>query len=109
MEGKRFMRGKWAIYWRLLGYLRPHWREVVVAYGSMFIATLLSLVVPQLVKNAIDKGLTTGNARTLFMTGGLILAVAVVRGIVSLAQRFYGDWLTYRVSYDLRGDFYISL
>ena len=103
------MRGKWAIYWRLLGYLRPHWREVVVAYGSMFIATLLSLVVPQLVKNAIDKGLTTGNARTLFMTGGLILGVAVVRGIVSLAQRFYGDWLTYRVSYDLRGDFYISL
>ncbi len=103
------MRGKWAIYWRLLGYLRPHWREVVVAYGSMFIATLLSLVVPQLVKNAIDKGLATGNARTLFMTGGLILGVAVVRGIVSLAQRFYGDWLTYRVSYDLRGDFYISL
>ncbi|MFN8494275.1 MAG: ABC transporter ATP-binding protein [Caldilineaceae bacterium] len=103
------MRGKWAIYWRLLGYLRPHWREVVVAYGSMLIATVLSLLVPQLVKNAIDRGLTTGNARTLFMTGGLILGVAVVRGIVSLAQRFYGDWLTYRVSYDLRGDFYISL
>lgn len=103
------MQGKWDIYWRLLGYLRPHWREVVVAYGSMVIATVLSLLVPQLVKHAIDTGLAANNARILFMTGGLILGVAVIRGIVSLAQRFYGDWLTFRVSYDLRGDFYISL
>ena len=103
------MRGKWAIYGRLLGYLRPHWREVTVAYVSMLIATVLSLLVPQLVKRAIDTGLSTGNARALVMTGGLILLVAIGRGLVSLAQRFYGEWLTFRVSYDLRGDFYISL
>ncbi len=103
------MQGKWDIYRRLLGYLKPHWREVTVAYVAMLIATVLSLLVPQLVKGAIDSGLSTGNARALFMTGGLILLVAIARGLVSLAQRFYGDWLTFRVSYDLRGDFYISL
>ncbi len=75
----------------------------------MLIATVLSLLVPQLVKRAIDSGLSTGNARALFVIGGLILLVAIARGLVSLVQRFYGDWLTYRVSYDLRGDFYISL
>jgi ABC-type multidrug transport system fused ATPase/permease subunit len=82
------MPGKWDVYRRLLGYLRPHWREVMVAYVSMLIATVLSLLVPQLVKRAIDSGLSTGNARALFVTGGLILLVAIARGIVSLVQRF---------------------
>ena len=81
------MQGKWAIYGRLLGYLRPHWREVTVAYVSMLIATVLSLLVPQLVKRAIDTGLSTGNARALFMTGGLILLVAIVAAIALTLRR----------------------
>ncbi len=44
------MNGKWDVYRRLLGYLKPHWQEVAVAYGAMLLATLLNLLVPQLIK-----------------------------------------------------------
>ena len=103
------MNGKWDVYRRLLGYLKPHWKEVAVAYGAMLLATLLNLLVPQLIKRAIDSGIATGNARVLFVAGGLVLAVAVARGIVALANRYYGEWLTHRVSYDLRGEFFARL
>ena len=38
-----------AVYQRLLGYLRPYWKQVAIAYLSMFFATLLNLFVPQII------------------------------------------------------------
>ncbi len=94
------------VYSRLLAYLRPHWKQVVLAYGSMLVVTALNLAVPQIIKDAIDSGLAAGHASALFLAGGLILAIAVVRGIAGFGQRFYGEWLTYRFAYDIRNDFF---
>lgn len=94
---------------RLLGYLRPYWVYVVVAYVSVLIATGLNLIVPQIIAWAIDYGLAENQASTLFIAGGVILGLAIVRGIVGFTQRYYGEWLTHRVAYDLRNDFYDSV
>lgn len=98
--------GDLQIYRRLLGYLRPYWQQTTVAYISMAVATLINLFIPQIIKRAIDNGLASRNAQALFWAGGLILAIAVVRGIVAFGQRFYGEWLSHRVAYDLRNHFY---
>ena len=72
----------------------------------MLLATLLNLLIPQLIKFAIDVGLADGRAIALFAAGGLILLIALVRGVTGFGQRFYGEWLTHRVAYDLRNEFY---
>lgn len=97
------------IYLRLWGYLGPYKVQVALAYTGMILAALLNLFVPQLIKGAIDTGVASGEARTLFVTGGLILIVAVVRGGAGYLQRFYGEWLSHRVAYDLRNNFYASV
>lgn len=94
------------VYTRLLGYLLPHWKQVVIGYGSMLLVTLLNLFVPQIIKDAIDRGLAEGRASTLFWAGALIMGVAVVRGLAGFGQRFFGEWLTYRFAYDIRNEFY---
>jgi ATP-binding cassette, subfamily B, multidrug efflux pump len=94
------------IYIRLLGYLRPHWKQVVVGYIAMLAVTLLNLFVPQIIKGAIDTGLAQGEASALFIAGGLILGIALVRGIAGFAQRYLGEWLTHRFAYDIRNEFY---
>ena len=94
------------VYGRLLGYLRPYWQQTTVAYVSMAVATLINLFIPQIIKRAIDNGLAARNAQALFWAGALILAIAVVRGIVAFGQRFYGEWLSHRIAYDLRNHFY---
>jgi ATP-binding cassette, subfamily B, multidrug efflux pump len=98
-----------SVYKRLISHLRPYWRQVTIAYTAMLFATLLNLLVPQIIKQAIDEGLAAGRASGLFLAGGLILIIAVVRGIAAFGQRFYGEWLTHRVAYDLRNDFYDSV
>lgn len=97
------------IYPRLLGYLKPYRKQFLLAYLSMLFASLLNLVVPQIIKVAIDQGLATGYAMALFAAGGLILVVAFIRGLASFGQHFYGEWLSHRASYDLRNHFYLSI
>ncbi|MCI0396005.1 MAG: ABC transporter ATP-binding protein/permease [Chloroflexi bacterium] len=100
------MEGQSGVYQRLLGYLKPYWKQALVAYATMLFATLLNLFVPQIIKNAIDDGLASGRASALFVAGGLILGIALVRGAAGFGQRFYGEWLTHRVAYDLRNHYY---
>ena len=97
------------VYRRLMGYLRPYWKQVLIGYVSMLSASLLNLFVPQVVKNAIDNGLAAGHANALFTAGGIIMLIALVRGVAGFGQRFFGDWLTHRVAYDLRNHFYNSV
>ena len=103
------MDGKLAIYRRLLGYLKPHGRQVLLAYISMIVAALLNLYIPQVIKNAIDQGVNAQEARGLFTAAGVILVIAVVRGVAAFGQRYYVNWLTHRVAYDLRNHFYARI
>lgn len=40
---------------RLLAFLRPHWRTLLVAFAAMLVATGLTLLIPYLLKLAIDQ------------------------------------------------------
>ena len=95
--------------WRLLGYLRPYRKQAFFAYLAMLLGTGLNLLVPQVIAWAIDYGLAQEQARDLFVAGALIMGIALVRGILGFGQRYYGEWLTHRVAYDLRNEFYNSV
>ena len=97
------------VYRRLLGYLRPYLPQVSIAYSAMLAASLLNLFIPQIIKRAIDQGLTAGQSAALFRAAGLILGIALIRGVAGFAQRYFGQWLTYRVAYDFRNDFFDSV
>jgi|TARA_B100001964_G_scaffold223853_1_gene270182 ATP-binding cassette subfamily B protein len=97
------------VYVRLVGYLVRYKPQLLFGYASMFVASLITLIVPQIVKSAIDSGLAAGHASALVKPAGLILGMAVVRGIVAFGQRYCGEWLTHRVAYDLRNDFFNAI
>ena len=97
------------VYRRLLGYLRPYPNQVMIAYGALAATTLFNLFVPQVIKGAIDQGLADANMRALLIAAGIILVIALLRSIASFGQLYYGEWLSHRVGYDLRNDFYQSV
>jgi ATP-binding cassette subfamily B protein len=97
------------VYVRLLGYLRRYKPQLLFGYASMVVASLINLIVPQIVKSAIDSGLAAGNVSALVKSAGLILGMAVMRGIAAFGQRYCGEWLTHRVAYDLRNDFFNAM
>jgi ATP-binding cassette subfamily B protein len=98
-----------SVYRRLLGYLRPYPFQIIIAYGALAATTLFNLFVPQVIKGAIDQGLADANMRALLIAAGIILVIALLRSIASFGQLYYGEWLSHRVGYDLRNDFYQSV
>ncbi|MXY93120.1 MAG: ABC transporter ATP-binding protein [Caldilineaceae bacterium SB0664_bin_27] len=94
------------VYRRLIGFLRPYWKQAAFAYFSVLFGSLLNLYIPQILKDAIDQGIEGQRAGALFTAAGWILGIAVVRGVAAYGQRYYGEWLTHRVAYDLRNQFY---
>jgi len=97
------------IYGRLYGYLQPYWKQLGLGYLSMLADTGLGLIIPQVIKNAIDEGLAAGRPTALFLAGGLILAIGVGQAIAGFGQRYLGEWLSHRAAYDLRNRFYDSV
>ncbi|MEE3255068.1 MAG: ABC transporter ATP-binding protein, partial [Chloroflexota bacterium] len=97
------------VYLRLIGYLSRYKRYVFTGYAAMIAATLINLLLPQVVKNAIDQGLAASNMDSVIRSAALILLIAIVRGVAAFSQRYCGEWLTYRVAYDLRKDFFDAI
>lgn len=96
-------------YRRLFRYLRPYRKEMAIAYCGMLLGTIAKLFIPQAVKNAIDNGLSADDPAVLFNSGITILIVALVSGVVSYLYFYFGHWLSHRVAYDLRNDFYENI
>ncbi|MBI5878868.1 MAG: ABC transporter ATP-binding protein [Chloroflexi bacterium] len=91
---------------RLLATLRPHGRPVALAYACVLGATALNLVVPQLIRQVIDQGLSQRDSNVLVVSGGLILAVAALRGLFGFGRMYLTEWIANRTGYDLRGQLY---
>lgn len=97
------------ILWRLLGYLRPYWARSVVSYACLATVAGFGLVMPLIVRQAIDVGLTRGEPSLLLGLGVAVLSVGVVRAFFSFGQRYLGEWLSQRVAYDLRNALYSKI
>lgn len=111
---------------RAVAFMRRYWRLTALAFGSLTAATLLSLVVPQVLRDVVDRGLpqplplmvftsrflSDGLAVTLphpdliFKAALLLLGLGVIRAAVAFGQRFFGERLSHYVGYDVRNAFY---
>ncbi len=73
---------------RLLGFLKPHWHKMVVAAVLTAISSLLGLVVPYLVKVAIDEHITVGDIPGLDRIAAITLAAFIGLYVSSAIQQY---------------------
>lgn len=87
---------------RLLGFVRPHWRRMVLAFVLMLVATGLTLLIPYLTKVAIDTYIVQGDASGLHVIA-LLIAVAYLGTFGATAgQRYQLSWVGQRILATLR-------
>jgi len=105
---------------RILRYMRPYWRRATLIYSATVAVTLLTLISPWLIGNAIDTTLGNQERFSLFPAGWthkqnllatalLIVGLAVVRALGGFAQRYGVQWLGRRIAYDIRMDLFAHL
>ncbi|BAJ64994.1 ABC transporter ATP-binding protein [Anaerolinea thermophila] len=87
---------------RLLAFLKPYWRPLAIAFIAMLGATGLTLLIPYLLKIAIDVHIAGGNARGLGQVALLTGAAYVGLYITSAGQQYLLSRVGQRVLGDLR-------
>src|SRR5712671_1143088 len=94
---------------RLLQYLRPYWRQVGLAFVTIIVSSVASLVQPYLIKVAIDRYITQRQMAGLDGLAALYLTVLVA----SFAAEYFQTWTLQltgqRIMYDLRMAIYRHL
>src|SRR5262249_39280098 len=66
----------------------------------------LGLAVPWILKEVLDYGLAQHQLRFLYLAGGILVAVTIVRGLVAYVQSYLGAALAQQLAYRLRNLLY---
>ena len=94
---------------RLLEYLWPYWRQVALAFVTIIVSAVASLIQPYLIKVAIDRYITQRQTAGLDRLAVLYLTVL----FASFAAEYFQTWTLQltgqRIMYDLRMAIYRHL
>lgn len=91
---------------RLLSYLRTYWLSTTGAYLSLLLGTLLSLIVPQLIKGLIDRGIGQGDVVYLHRGAIIIVVITLGRAVFDFFRSYLVESASQGVAYELRNDLY---
>jgi ATP-binding cassette subfamily B protein len=88
--------------WRAIGYLRRYRRETLGALFALLCVSAANLAAPQMIRVAIDRGLSPRRWQmVLFAVVGLV-AIAVIRGLFNFLQGYLAERASQGVAFDLR-------
>ncbi len=94
---------------RLLGYLRPYWRSVLVALAAIITHSVLQLAPPYLTKLVIDTYIPAGDLGGLVHVAWIYLAVLAGSFALEYVQTWVMQLTGQRIMYDLRMELYAHL
>jgi ATP-binding cassette, subfamily B, multidrug efflux pump len=99
-EGSRSP-GKSALV-RSFGYLRPYWPLAAGAYLIILAINGLALLIPQFIRQVVDRGIGGQNPALLARLVLTLLGLTLLRGALSFLQGRWTEVASQGVAYDLR-------
>jgi ATP-binding cassette subfamily B protein len=97
------------VLWRCFGYLRPDWRVMASAYLAVAAINGLNVVMPQLIRGIIDRGLTGGDLTFAGRAALALLGLAAVKGVLTFFQQRWLEVGSQSVAYEMRNDLQTKL
>ncbi|MDC7698998.1 lipid A export permease/ATP-binding protein MsbA [Vogesella indigofera] len=98
-----------ALYKRVLRYLRPYWKVFVVSILSMSIAAATEPAFARLMKPLIDGGFVNKDGSSLIWAPLAIVGLFLVRGVTSYINEYSTTWLTGQLVQALREEMFTKL
>lgn len=87
---------------RALVYLKGYRWVAIGAVISLLLVNVANLLSPQLLRSLIDDGITAENMRQVWIVAGLLVLVAVVRGVFNFLQAYWSEVASQGIAYEMR-------
>jgi subfamily B ATP-binding cassette protein MsbA len=94
---------------RMFSYLRPYWRQMVIAFLALVVSSALSLVFPAIIQQVVDSVLVNQNMQLLDQITIVLLIVFIIRSISSFFESYFVNYVGEKVVLDLRLELYRHL
>jgi len=96
---------------RFWGFLRPYRRNLLIALGGVILFTLTQVMIPLLIRAAIDHGVAAGaqGMRLLQIVGIGFFAVVIVNYVANILQELLVGRIAGHLLFDLRRAMYLHL
>lgn len=88
--------------WRCYRFLIPYWRYVAGAYAGLLLITGFNLAIPQIIRWIIDNGISNQNTALLGWSIAGLIAITIVKGILTFFQGRWTEIASQSVAFDLR-------
>jgi len=98
----RNRRGSIALYRRLLGHLRPHWRPFALAVLAMLMAAAAQPAIPMILKPVLDESFVDQDPQSVAALTVMLVLAFVVWGFANWARTAAFSVVSQRVLFDLR-------
>ena len=91
---------------RVIAMLQKYPRMVFGAIASLLMLSVANILTPQLIRWGVDAGIAKNNLRVILTCGGLMVLLALIRGLFNFGQSFLAETVSQGVAYDLRNQFF---
>jgi ATP-binding cassette, subfamily B, multidrug efflux pump len=89
---------------RSFRYLRPYWKITAGSYLAVLVINVLTIVTPQLIRLTIDRGIRDADTLFLQLAVGALLALTLLKGVLTYLQGRWTEIASQNVAYDLRNE-----
>ena len=103
------MKNKVDSYKRLLSYLKPYMKLLILSVFFMILVSLSNLVVPWIIKDVIDRVLEEKDLRMLYIIIVAILVTFFIRALTTFGHRYLMGYIGQAVIMDIRNALYRHL
>ncbi|HKV89462.1 MAG TPA: ABC transporter ATP-binding protein [Candidatus Dormibacteraeota bacterium] len=86
----------------LRDFLRPYVREVAIVVVLVLIQSIANLYLPNLNADIINNGVVKGDVPYIWRTGGVMLAITLVLGVIAVGGVYWASRTSMGVGRDLR-------
>ena len=94
---------------RVLGSLNSYRLIVLGAFMSLLLLTAANALTPQLFRMGIDQGIALKDPQMVLYSAGLMVLVAIGRGVFNFEQSFWAEEASQGVAYDLRNTIFAKI
>ena len=96
-------------YRRLLSYLWPYWKRLLLSVVCMLFVSGSNLIVPWIIKDMVDDVLMEKNVEMLYAIIVAIIVIFAIRGVTTFGHRYLMGYIGQRVITDLRARLFAHL
>ena len=92
------------VLWRCYGYLRPYWHMTLGGYLATLGITGMNMIIPQLTRWIIDRGIGQQNLGALTWSVFGLLGLTLLKGVLGFFQGRLSEVASQNVAFDLRNE-----